>query len=638
MNATTPLQPPKGPDWYQQSWSVPPKPSLSDWADKNRYLSLESNPTGGKWYTSTVEYAREPMNVITDSHYEKITLMWCSQAGKTEIENNFVGWIMDVDPGPVLMIQETIDNGRSWSKDRFEPMLRDTPCLRGKIATSRGIAAHEQIASNEVLHKSFPGGHITIVGSNSGAGLSMRPIRYIVADEVDAWAPSAGEEGDQLDLSEKRTTWFYNRKVVTISSPRIKATSRIEPRFLAGDQRRLTVPCPHCGFYQLLLWDNFKWENGADGVPILGSAHFTCQQCRRMIEERSRPAMLAACKWVAKYPGRDTASFHLWAAYCPPVPWTTLAREYVEARGNVEKMKVFINTRRAETWEDPSDAPDWETVKRRADMSYTQWTVPDRVGFLVAAGDVQDDRIEYSVWGYGRGEESWLIGHDVIYGNTDLDEPYLAFEQKAFAALPQPAKSRELQPLLAFLDSGHKTQEVYNFTRTRPHIYAIKGSSQQFAQVVGSPSRVDLDFRGQKIKDGVQLWPIGVHRIKKLLYNRLKLARPGPRFIHTPHDIPDWYYEQLTSEKLIVHPSGREEFRKDGPNECLDCAVYGYAAAVLAGLADPRTPWDQLVGPETQQPEPPPPPLSIPQPHVQPPPRRRGVRGTGGVMARLLRG
>lgn len=630
---TLPMKTKSDLSWYYQSWVIAPKPLLSEWADANRYLSLESNPTGGRWHTDTVPYTREPMDVIANSAYEDITLMWCSQAAKTEIENNLVGWIMDVDPGPILLIQETIENGRAWSKDRLDPMLRDTPCLRGKISTTRGIAKQESVTSNEVLHKSFPGGHLTVVGSNSGAGLSMRPIRYLLADEIDAWAPSAGDEGDQLDLAAKRTTWFHNRKIVTISSPRIKATSRVEPRFLASDQRRLYVPCPHCEFYQQLIWDHFDFsECDADGRPIKEAIHFLCQECKRRIEERHRPAMLAECQWRPQFPGRPTAGFWLWAIYCPPVPWATLANEYIDAQGKPEKMKVFVNTRRAETWEEAGDAPEWETIKNRAEP-YEQWVVPHGVGLLVAAADVQDDRIEFSVWGFGREEESWLIGHDVIWGNTDLDDPYLAFEQKAFLQLPQPTRQVLLQPLLAFIDSGHKTQQVYSFVRTRPHIYAIKGANQRFSPVVGAPTWQDIDHRGHKIKSGVQLWPLGVHRIKKLLYGRLKLKKPGPRFIHFPHNMPDAYYRGLTVEKLIVHSNGREEFKPAPQNEPLDCFVYCYAAAVLAGLTDPRTDWDQLCPTSESETVPLPaeqPPIPV-QPAVQQPlaTRQRRMRSTG---------
>lgn len=623
------------PDWYRQSWAIPTKPSLSDWADANRYLSLESNPTGGKWKTDTVPYLREIMDTITDPRYEKVVWMAPSQSGKTDgAELNMVGWIMDVDPGPVLVIHETIDNGRSWSKDRFEPMVRDTPCLRGKISTARGIAAQEQISSNEVLHKSFPGGHLTVVGSNSGAGLSMRPIRYILADEVDAWAPSAGEEGDQLDLAEKRTTWFFNRKIVIVSSPRLKATSRIEPLYLKSDQRRYFVPCPHCGFSQELKWENFRWDKDEDGTHRPETASFVCVACGLRIEEKDKAAMLAKGEWRATFPGRAIAGFWLWAAYSPVVPWATLAQEYIDSHKNPEKYKVFINTRRAETWEEPSDAPDWEIIKNRAEP-YEQWVIPHGVGFLIAAGDVQDDRIEFSVWGFGREEESWLIGHEVIWGNTDLDAPYLEAEAKAFKPLLQPTRQRHLQPLLAFLDSGHKTQQVYNFVRTRPHIYAIKGSNQQFAPVVGAPTWQDIDYRGKKIQSGVQLWQIGVHRIKKLFYGRLKLTKPGPRYIHFPHNLLDSYYRGLTAEKLIVHTSGKEEFKKEGPNEPLDVAGYCYAAATLAGLSDPRTNWDQLcpAGEAKAGPMP-----AVPQPVANQAPRQRGMRGGGGTMGQLLRG
>ncbi len=623
------------PSWYRPSWSVPPKPPLSQWADDNRYLSLESNPTGGRWHTSTVPYLREIMDTLTDPRYEKVVWMASSQVAKTETELNFVGWIMDQDPGPILLIQETIENARSWSKDRLDPMLRDTPALHGKISSSRGIAAQEEITSNQILHKSFPGGHLTGVGSNSGAGLSMRPIRYVLADEIDAWSPSAGEEGDQLDLAEIRTTWFFNRKIVVISSPRTKATSRIEPLYHESDQRRYFVPCPHCGHFQQLLWDNFRWDKYESGKDVPESAHFVCLSCHGRIEEKHKIAMLTAGEWRATFPERKVAGFWLWAAYSPVVAWSWIAEQYLKVHKNPERYKVFINTIRAETWEEPSDAPEWEIVAARAEP-YEQWIVPHGVGFLVAAGDVQDDRIEFSVWGFGREEESWLIGHDVIQGNTDLDTPFLAFEQKAFLQLAQPTRQRVLQPLLAFLDSGAKTQQVYSFVRTRAHIYAIKGQSQQFAQVVGSPTWQDIDHKGKKVQSGVQLWPVGVHRIKKLLYGRLKLTKPGPRYLHFPHNLSDEYYRQLTAEKLITHQNGREEWKKERANECLDCAVYSYAAAVLAGLADPRTNWDQLCPMGDVKTGPMPAPV---QPVAnQPAARQRGMRGGGGTMQNLLRG
>lgn len=630
---------PNLPAWYRQSWAVPPKPSLSEWADANRYLSLESNPTGGKWHTDTVPYLREIMDTITDPHYEKVIWMAPSQAGKTEgTELNFVGWIMDQDPGPVLVIHETIDNARSWSKDRFEPMMRDTPCLRGKVSTARGLAAQEQISSNEVLHKSFPGGHITVVGSNSGAGLSMRPIRYILADEVDAWAPSAGEEGDQLDLAEKRATWFFNRKIVVISSPRLKATSRIEPLYLKSDQRKYYVPCPHCETYQLLVFgkETFCWEKGPGGEHLPETAHFICVSCRGRIREQDKVAMLAKGEWRATFPGRPIAGFRLWAAYSPVVLWATLAQEYLDSHKNPEKYKVFVNTRLAETWEEKGDAPAWEPLRDRAEQSERQlWVVPAGVGFLTVGADVQHDRIEYSVWGWGREEQSWLIGHDAVYGNTDTEEPYQLLEQKLAQQYSQPSRGQLLPVLATFLDSGFKTQEVYWFARTRGNVHAIKGANQSQAKVVETPTLQDIDHRGQRIKDGVLLWQVGVHGIKKMLYGRLKLTKPGPRFIHLPQGLPDDYYQQLTAEKLIVSGT-KEEWRRDGRNEALDCAVYAYAAARYAGLVDPRTNWDQLCpGGEVKAGSMP----AIPQPVAnQQPVRQRGIRGGGGTMQGLLKG
>ncbi len=625
------------PAWYRKSWAVPPKPSLSAWADVNRYLSTESNPTGGRWHTSTLPYLKEIMDTISDEQHSVVVAMLCSQAGKTEVLCNHIGRIMDVDPGPILAIFETIDNARAWSKERLEPMLRDTPVLRGKVLSNRGPTASEEVTSNQILHKSFPGGVLTAVGSTSPRGLDQRPIRYVVGDEWDGWAPSAGDEGDQFRLAEKRTTHFFNAKIVMISTPRLKAGSRIEPAFLASDQRFYFLPCSACGLYQQLLWDNFKWETDIDGTLARGSAHFVCTNCKRMIEEKARHAMLAAGEWQAKYAEREVAGFHLWAAYCPPVAWSTLAREYIEDHAIPEKYKVFINTRRAQTWEEPSDAPEWDAIMARAE-EYVEWTIPHGVGFLTIGADVQDDRIEFSVWGWGRDEEAWLIGHEAVYGNTELDQPYLAMEQKGFLQIPQTTRQRFLSPLIAFLDSGAFTQQVYMFVRPRPQFYAIKGSNQQFAPVVGQPSWQDIDHQGKKIKNGIQLWPIGTHQIKALLYRRLKLDRPGPRYIHFPARLPKSYYKQLTAERLIVHPTGREEWKKEERrNEALDCLVYAYAAARLAGLSDPRTNWDQLC-PAIEEGE-------IAQMQLvqtlvhHPPPRTRGMRNGGGnSLQSLLRG
>jgi phage terminase large subunit GpA-like protein len=625
------------PEWYRQSWAVPPKPSLSAWADAKRYLSTESNPTGGRWHTATLPYLQELMDTISDEEHRVVIAMLCSQAGKTETLCNHIGRIMDVDPGPILAIFETIDNARAWSKERFEPMLRDTPCLRGRVVSNRGPWASDEVTSNQVLHKSFPGGVLTAVGSLSPRGLDQRPIRYVIGDEWDGWAPAAGEEGDQFRLAEKRTTWFFNAKIVMISTPRLKSSSRIEPAYLASDQRRYFLPCPHCAFAHVLLWENFKWEIGADGLPVRGSVHFVCPQCQRPIEERERPRMLAAGHWQAGFPARETAGFHLWAAYCPPVSWYTLAREYLEDHRTPEKYKVFVNTRKAETWVEGSDAPEWEAVKTHAE-DYAAWTVPHGVGFVVIGADVQDDRLEFSVWGFGRDEEAWLIGHEAVYGNTELDAPYLAFERKAFVALAQPTRARQLVPLLAFVDSGAYTQQVYHFARTRPQIYAIKGSNQQFAPAVAAPTWQDIDYQGKKIVSGVQLWSVGVHQIKALLYRRLKIDRPGPRYLHFPAQQPDSYYRQLVAERLIVHPTGREEWkREERRNEALDCAVYAYAAARLAGLADPRTNWEQLC-PVTEDVPGPVPVLPLAPLTNQPPLRPRGRRGSGGLMQELLRG
>jgi phage terminase large subunit GpA-like protein len=620
-------------DWYHTSWQVPPKLTLSTWADRERILSSESNPTGGRWRTDRVPYLKEIMDTISDDEHEVVVFMAPSQAGKTETINNFVGYIIDQDPGPILLIQEDLINAKAWSKDRLDPMLRDTPCLRGKIGTARGIAAHDAVTSNEILHKSFAGGHLTVVGSNRGAGLSMRPIRYVIGDEIDAWAPGAGEEGDQLSLAEKRTTWFFNRKLIWISSPRLKATSRIEPLYEASDQRALFVPCPHCAHYQTLEWANFRWDKAEDGSHLPETAHFQCTACTGRIEEQHRPAILAACQWRARFPGRPIAGFWLWAAYCPPVPWATIASEFLRDHKNPEKFKVFVNTRLAETWEEPGDAPAWELLQHRAEPRQ-QWIVPDGVYFLTCGVDVQHDRLEASVYGWGADEECWLIGHAILYGEPEKKRVWDELDKHLVTPWLQPGQQVTLTILSTAIDSGYATQEVYAYCRSRMLVHATKGLGGSKAPPLGRPSFVDVTHLGQTVKKGLRLWSL----------------EPGPRYIHFPFGLDDEFYKQMTAEKQVTrYEDGYpvQDWKKVRErNEALDCAIGAYAAALIAGIE--RIPWETV----KQQTQPPASSHAVPsgQPGQSPDPRAvvtfgppnvgrtRQMRSSGqGMMGELLR-
>lgn len=237
----------------------PPPLTVSQWADRYRVLSAESSAEPGRWHTEKAPYQRAIMDAIGDPHVRSVVVMSAAQIGKTDaFILNPLGYYMDYAPCPVMCMQPTLDMGQTLSKDRIAPMIRDTPRLTGLVDTK------SRYAGNTVMKKNFPGGHITIVGANSPSSLASRPIKVLLADEIDRYPKSAGTEGDPLDLAKKRQTTFWDYKTVMVSTPTIKGDSRIEDAYLLSTQEEWNVPCPECGAYQPFLWENVKvnYEDG----------------------------------------------------------------------------------------------------------------------------------------------------------------------------------------------------------------------------------------------------------------------------------------------------------------------------------------------------------------------------------------
>ena len=209
-------------------FSPPPNFTISEWADAERKIPPEASAEPGQWRTSRAEYQREIMNAVSDPLTERVVVMTAAQVGKTEILLNTIGYFIDLEPGPILCLNPTLEMGQAFSKDRLAPMIRDTPVLRDKIKDPCS-----RDSGNTLLHKKFMGGHITITGANSPASLASRPIRILLCDEVDRYPISAGTEGDPLTLAMKRTQNFWNRRVVWVSTPTLLGISRIEKAYNA---------------------------------------------------------------------------------------------------------------------------------------------------------------------------------------------------------------------------------------------------------------------------------------------------------------------------------------------------------------------------------------------------------------------
>jgi phage terminase large subunit GpA-like protein len=512
------------------------------------------------------------MRAISDPATETIVFMTGAQIGKTEIINNAIGYYISQDPSPILVVQPTLDMSKMWSNDRLAPMLRDTPALKNAVKDPRS-----RDSGNTLLQKSFVGGYIAMVGANSPAGLASRPVRCVFFDEVDRFPHSAGTEGDPIDLGRKRTSTFtYNRKIVMVSTPTNKGASRIEAAYEESDQRQYYVPCHDCGHKQVLKWGQVQWEKDKPET-----ASYICEGCGSVWDDADRYRAVRAGEWVAHNPDHKIAGFHLSGLYSPWTPLADAARDFLVAKKSPETLRVFVNTFLAETWEDEGQTVGDIDFQSRED----DWGdyLPDDIVVITAGCDVQDDRIECELIGWGRDEESWSISYKTLYGDPSTPHLWNDLDNILKASFTTES-GRQLGVRAACIDSGgHYTQAVYNFVRPREgrRIFAIKGMGGEQRPLVSRPTKNNIG----KIK----LFAVGTFPIKELIFSRLRIQSEGAGYCHFPAGRSDEYYQQLAnSEKIVTkYQKGfpRRDFVKTRTrNEALDCRVYGYAALCILSL------------------------------------------------------
>ena len=418
----------------------PPRLTLSQWADMYRMLSPENSAEPGRWHTEKAPYQREIMDAIGDQHTRKVVIKSAAQIGKTAMLMNMLGYYMHYYPSPVLVMQPTLDMAQTFSKDFLAPMLRDTPVL------SNLVDSKSRYSGNTILKKNFPGGHVTIVGANSPASLASRPIKVLLADEVDRYPASAGTEGDPLLLGQKRQTTFWDKKTVIVSTPTLKASSRITTEFEASSKEEWNVPCPCCGHYQPLVWERLVFDSEDTTKPIM----YKCERCGELSGEYDWKKAAQRGHFVAENDNVEVRGFHLNTLASNFCSWKEVVDKFLVAnelskQGDHEKLKTWVNTDLGEAWEEPGTTIDDTSLVNRREIYEAE--VPDEVLILTAGVDVQDDRFEVEVVGWGVGKESWGIRYQKIYGDlmservwNDLDQFLLQTFQKldgSKLAIPQ---------------------------------------------------------------------------------------------------------------------------------------------------------------------------------------------------------
>jgi phage terminase large subunit GpA-like protein len=556
---------------------IPPtRLTASEWANRSGWIARTSGASeSGSYSTSRAPYLTEILDVMSDEVHRDVVFNKPAQVGFTEALNQFVGFCMAEDPSGLIVIQPNVEMAKAWMKERIDPMLDESPRLKGIVRSEGG----RRTSDDTMQRKVFRGGYLVTVGANAPAGLRSRPARRILGDERSGWTLDARQQGDPWDLAVERTATFWNAKRIQGSTPGNEGTCPITAAIRASDWREYHVPCPSCGHTEPLRW---RTEDGTyrvvcDKTPagdiIPETARYLCTACGVLIPEHEKARMLRNGRWIARFPGRSVAGFDLNGLYSPWRTWADIMELWVKAQHNHERMKVFVTHVLAEPWRDFAERLEPHVLAARAEPMDP---LPANVGVLVAGVDIQKDRLESLVVGVGPGEELYVVEWHQHEGDPTTPEPWHDCWQILTA-------TRDAPMVAVAVDTGWLTDEAWKWVtawsgKRGPRVIGTKGVPGRGRPIVSPPGRVVLAKKRRP-------WLIGVDTAKDTLALRLRQPVPpgGPGAVRFADTLDAAFYEQLTSEELATRiVAGRPvrvwTLQEGKRNEALDLTIMALAA------------------------------------------------------------
>ena len=562
-----------------------PRRPCSAWADDIRYVS--EGPAQGRWRTSRVPYLREPMDRCTLRDPARwVMFLGSAQIAKTQMGLNILGQVLHETPTNALVVLPSQNSMRMYNRDKLEPMLTGSPELREAVAD---VTSRDGGGSTTTVKRGARNAQVELLSANSSADLQSRSARLVVLEELAEYPEDTDGRGHPADQAISRTLAFrkVGEKIVGISTPGVKGKCRATKEYEAGSRARFFVPCLDCGHQQHLRLAQLMW---LPGHPE--GAEYACEACDHRHREGDKAQMLAAGRWVHEVPelAQRRPSYHLNALYSPFTPWRDVAEASDKAAADPGKLKVFHQQMLGEAWDEAYDLPKAEVLMLRRDRWPTR-QIPAGVLFLMAATDVQGNRLEWAVWGFDQAFGQWLVDWGVIEGAADQPSTW-AEHDRLLDRTWRDAWGRDLKPEAWGVDTGYMSSHVYAYVRRHaarpePRVMALDGREGWKLPPLGTPTRQAVDFAGRKLGT-VALWPVGTWDIKSELAGALKLTEQGPGPEGWPpgalrfSEIVDLaWLNQLLAERFVEDPkTGKRKWDKiTSRNEAWDLAVYTRALA-----------------------------------------------------------
>lgn len=597
-----------------ESMRAEPPQRLGDWARDNFMLAGESSHQKGGWQAWAFQVGI--LDFMSDDRIEELDVMKAKRVGYTKMVTAFVCYNIAHRRRKQALWQPTDDDRDSYVKSEIDPLLDP---LTGVQAVNKARRHGGKTADETIRYKPFRDSALHLLGGKAARAYRRITVAVAILDEWSAFDQQIEKSGDPGGLAKGRLEGAPYPKFVGGSTPRLKGLCHVERACSeAQGMVRFHIECPHCGAEHPLMWGGkkvahgFKWERGKPET-----VRHVCPHCRESITQADylRGGAPMGGKWVCERTGKQygpdrvwrdsagmpclpprTLGLHVWTAYSPQRTWASIVEEFESAlraleKGDVGPMQLFVNETLGETWELAGERTDEHALQARAE-DYPLQTVPQGALMLTAGVDVQRNRWEITVYGWGRGMESWVIDVVVIDGNPAVDEEWQAVTEQLQRRYRQAWHAGSLGLSAISVDSSDQTQAVYNWVSKAQHVLpqlrAIKGDGAEVVNILGPSSLQDVDWRGHKLKRGIKLWRVGVDAAKDLLLGQLAIERPGPGYVHFSNELTREFYEQLTAEqRVLAKVNGREAYRwiKRRPrNEQLDNRNYALHAAYGLGM------------------------------------------------------
>ena len=583
----------------------------SDWARQNFNIPAELSSTPGAWLP--IEYQRVFLDMAClAGNPRKIVVLKSARIGYSLTLLAALCFLTVRARRHIICYLPKDEDAKLFSKGSVDPTLK--AC---EPAAALLEAIDDKRRNDTMNYRSIGGRTIRILGSNVGNRFRSYTADAVFLDELDAYQANVGGEGSPVSLSATRTTNSPFRKQVCGGSPTHEDTSLTWREWTDCDlQLEFAVPCPHCGGYEPLEWENFHWDEadgtGRDNEKRANSVKHGCPSCGALWDWGKLRKALAEGRWQAKKtrledgaevespwaghwvradgspqliapngaraPWPKKIGMYVWAAYNIFYPWSEMVMEFLECGDDQERLKAFTNTVRGLPWRDKATSVDAGQLKaRKREIEYPE---DFRVVFTL---DVQDEWLSGLVTVWDAEERFHIVDRLEWHGDTALINGPAWGDMIAWLRSKPEYGGRGIDAM--GVDTGNRKTVVFRMKKHIPvrRLYLIKGTHRNSD---GSM----INMRPSSVQTGTlrvrsNLYTVATWAMKTVLVKWL--GDPGRSFFSD--ELSDAVFDELASEELVtVVKAGRKQrqwVQRKSRNEAFDCLVYAYG---VINLLNPR--------------------------------------------------